>query len=522
MKSIKYINNLFFLIISISTVISQPLTGIKTIGGNTPDFATFNLAVYALSTQGVGYGGVVFKIRAGAYYENQVTINSIFGSYESNPVIFESESGDASDVIIRNINSTNSNNYTIYLKNTKYIIFRNLTLEGNNTTPYSRILYSTGSTSIIVENCIFNGKVVTTTTSGNALLYISSSTNYQVSNNVFNDGSIGIYFYSNSSTDTTTIINNNVFNDQYSYPIECFSSNAKIVANNINKSSSGDGILVWSCENYLHVDGNLINAADGSGIRIWSCQFNSNRRGKFTNNIITAKNGIYLWGNTYYIDIFNNTVSASFNSLKIDINSSDIDVKNNIFEAGVNAALVENPSSSNIIFDYNDYFSTTPEYVYLGTSYYSLPAWKSVSMQDSNSIDANPLFISANDLHVQSNSPVIDKGKTITDILNDFDGDIREVGYYDIGADEISQIDMITEIFNEITVFPNPVKDKLNIKAYFKIENLKIFNSNGQVVFADSYSEKDILIDISNFEYGVYFLEIVNGERKYIRKYIKN
>lgn len=81
-------------------------------------------------------------------------------------------------------------------------------------------------------------------------------------------------------------------------------------------------------------------------------------------------------------------------------------------------------------------------------------------------------------------------------------------------------IDNIDEV--ELSVFPNPVENNLNVKADFKIENLRILNSFGQVVFADSYSEKNILIDISMFEFGVYFIEIVSGEKKYIRKYIKN
>ncbi len=70
--------------------IYQPLTGTKTIGGTSPDYATFADASTALTVNGVGTGGVIFNVRPGIYSE-MVTINPITNSSASNPVVFQKD-----------------------------------------------------------------------------------------------------------------------------------------------------------------------------------------------------------------------------------------------------------------------------------------------------------------------------------------------------------------------------------------------------------------------------------------------
>lgn len=70
---------------------SAPLTGTKTIGGTSPDYATFTDALTALQLYGVGSGGVTFSVRPGVYSE-QLVVLPISGTSMSNPVIFQRES----------------------------------------------------------------------------------------------------------------------------------------------------------------------------------------------------------------------------------------------------------------------------------------------------------------------------------------------------------------------------------------------------------------------------------------------
>lgn len=63
--------------------------------------------------------------------------------------------------------------------------------------------------------------------------------------------------------------------------------------------------------------------------------------------------------------------------------------------------------------------------------------WQSTTMQDSNSIWADPNFIDSTNLHIL-NSPAQNAGKPISTVSNDIDGDLRSLVSPDIGADEYS------------------------------------------------------------------------------------
>src|SRR5436190_11328462 len=89
---------LFFATFICIVTANAQLTGIKTIGGATPDYATFTLAIAALNTNGVGAGGVTFNVRNGTYTEAFATISSTVGASASNPIVFQSENLDSTAV----------------------------------------------------------------------------------------------------------------------------------------------------------------------------------------------------------------------------------------------------------------------------------------------------------------------------------------------------------------------------------------------------------------------------------------
>jgi hypothetical protein len=74
------------------------LTGTYTIGGITPDYTTFTLAVADLVASGVS-GPLIFDVRDGTYPE-QISIGTITGVSATNTVTFQSESGDSTTVIL--------------------------------------------------------------------------------------------------------------------------------------------------------------------------------------------------------------------------------------------------------------------------------------------------------------------------------------------------------------------------------------------------------------------------------------
>ncbi|MEN3333049.1 MAG: trimeric autotransporter adhesin [Blastocatellia bacterium] len=74
-----------------------------------------------------------------------------------------------------------------------------------------------------------------------------------------------------------------------------------------------------------------------------------------------------------------------------------------------------------------------------GTFHATLAAWKTATIQDANSISADPVFVSATDLHLLATSPALSVGTPVVGVTNDFDNDPRPASNPDIGADELVQ-----------------------------------------------------------------------------------
>jgi len=65
---------------------------------------------------------------------------------------------------------------------------------------------------------------------------------------------------------------------------------------------------------------------------------------------------------------------------------------------------------------------------------------------------------------------------------------------------------------NNISIYPNPATNQINITATTKIESIIITNTIGQVVFNRSYTHtQKAQIDISHLEAGIYFIKIISS-----------
>jgi hypothetical protein len=74
---------------------------------------------------------------------------------------------------------------------------------------------------------------------------------------------------------------------------------------------------------------------------------------------------------------------------------------------------------------------------------------------------------------------------------------------------------------NEILLYPNPAKDKLNLK-WNNSNNISIiiYNSIGQELSTIFLSKQNRIIDISELHNGLYFLKISDGNKAGIKKLI--
>ncbi len=160
------------------------LTGIKYIGGTSPDYATIESAINDLNSQGVGTGGVTFLIRNGIYPENDnLTILDVAAT-ESNPVIFQPDVGATVEI---NITITGDYSCGLKIHNSDYITFngtaynsedgsRDMTINGyrNNDEDMFVFWLANGSDNITLENLIVNSISVATNTGWSTPVYCST------------------------------------------------------------------------------------------------------------------------------------------------------------------------------------------------------------------------------------------------------------------------------------------------------------------------------------------------------------
>lgn len=76
----------------------------------------------------------------------------------------------------------------------------------------------------------------------------------------------------------------------------------------------------------------------------------------------------------------------------------------------------------------------------------------------------------------------------------------------------------------EIEVFPNPSSSKIQIinLEHGTINRIKIFSSTGNKVFETQTLNSNLILDLNQFENGIYFIEVQNDINKWSKKIILN
>ena len=271
-------------------------------------------------------------------------------------------------------------------------------------------IYYCGIFTVYTDNLLIDGNEIMGSPTGSSAssacgIRCSVSPNTNILNNKIHDfhylGSYyscyGIYYNGNSDT-PTKIINNLIYN------------------------ISGAGMNYNIYNSY----GILINS--GSNIDIWN-------------------NSIYLSG-----DVLSATSSTYSACLAIALNDqiNNLDVRNNILQNSQTAPS-GNSSMTYLIYtlnntynpfstiDFNDYYADgiQPRIGKLmGQDIYTIAEWQAATGQDLNSLDANPMFVSTNDLLPQG-VEVNNTGIMIPEVTTDIDGRLR-TDPPDIGAYEFA------------------------------------------------------------------------------------
>lgn len=75
---------------------------------------------------------------------------------------------------------------------------------------------------------------------------------------------------------------------------------------------------------------------------------------------------------------------------------------------------------------------------------------------------------------------------------------------------------------NQISIFPNPSSDFINIKSHEAVKSIKIYDIKGALIKSENATDSVIKTDISSFPKGNYIISVETKSGTETRKFIKN
>ncbi|MGI6291234.1 MAG: right-handed parallel beta-helix repeat-containing protein [Bacteroidales bacterium] len=388
------------------------LSGTYTVGGSSANFASINDAVKALSYCGIS-APTTLLINPNTYTEN-ITIPNIPGSSSTHTVTLTSATGDSSSVIIQ----SPSDKACLTLVNANNIIIRNLTINGvlNGKNSHA-INLKNNNRNIVIRNNKIQTSTDTNTSEAIAAIYSynSSDTNLSITNNYLH-GSGGIWIESSTTTHApyNISINNNTIDQFHHYGIYTSNANIYTISNNKlykNESLGGYGIYMdYSYGIQSDITRITNNKVIGSFNILAYFNYCYSNHGTTTTDILLANNEFINKGNGTYIvyqyyggrwqninNTFLNTNTASVSNMfdKYSNVTNGINFTNNIFvNLGTANYLIYVTTPTYVgNVDYNNYYTTSSNLVYWGSSYNSLSNWQTAyPALNINSSSVDPSF----------------------------------------------------------------------------------------------------------------------------------
>lgn len=438
---------LFFVTLSYG----QELSGSYSVGdSSSDDFATLKEAITELTNNGVN-GPVIFGIRSGTYPVSELEIPTISGVSATNTIIFQPLDSGGTVVL-------QSSTYIIEVERSDYLTFNDLTFEIISDNGQNIGLHIKGSNHVNITNCLFNamfeGSFYPNNRESfinleNLIVYTPTYTNYPVQhilieNNIFRDGNGAIFSIGGNNGKNEYIdISNNVFEGKSGNDIRMYYTNHVVINNNIFTGERTDDALEFRyIENGFEFRANqqYLEPSNFSPLYILDCMMDSNSPMFIKNNFFSSNRyisilrsgSLNIWNNSFY------NGSGGY-IMRLEQNLTNIALNNNIFRAGGSSLLYfsNDINFSEFDIDYNCYYTPDNANEFeQGTTSYNFDSWKTTFSLDANSILAKPNFLFSSDLHLNDDVLIDGKGKVLSDVVVDIDGEVRDATTPDIGADE--------------------------------------------------------------------------------------
>lgn len=435
------------------------LSGTYTLGSPTSDFPTFNDALNTLQNCGVS-GNVVINIDSGTY-TGQLDIGSYPGVSDTSTVVFQSATGDSSAVVIEYSPSGSGDNYIVNFDNSEYVSFKGVTFKSTSSI-YGRILVFSGDNRYLsIENSVIEAPIGTS--SNMVPIYNSGNrdTSIMFINNDIKNGYYGIYMrgVSSSSRDFGSVFKNNTISGYYYYGAYLYYQDSLIFENNILENDPGlGGASAYGIYNYYNgkayrFTGNKVNISAGSstvyGLYIYQGNAIDTSRAIVANNMISVASGGTQYGiysnNSSYVDFYYNSVnihgSGANSRAFYSYGGNSQRVMNNVFSnisGSGHAAYFSSPTTIDNS-DNNDYYTTSTNIAYWNGDKATLSDLRAANNMDTASVSVDPSFYTNSNLHTTSPA-LADAGIPVAEVLNDFDGEMRDTIAPCIGADEFTPL----------------------------------------------------------------------------------
>ena len=467
MKNLKKRQALLLVIFSFFAhfmVQAQVLHGTYTIGGEDPDYSSWNEAVDALSANGIS-GPVRLLVRDGNYNE-QISIPAISGASAINRISFEAEQGAAAQVVL-SYNGNPSAPHTLLINGGDFLDFKNFKIEALNPNHAQAVVLTGAAEYNRFESNTFSGIRTTSSSANYALIYSAGSAqdNHNVFiNNTFDRGSYGIYYEAASTRESGLYLEGNTFEGQGYRGIYLRYQNFPVIsANHFVQSESNTSyaaIDLYYVNDSMRVTSNTILINNGTGLYYRNCVPASDKKALTANNIISisgtsSATGIYLYYSQYqllyhnsvYLSGVSNTSGRSAVNLYYSPNNR---VLNNIFYNNSGHA-INVSNSAPLSSDHNAYYNSNAEAMgSWGGSDRNLAAWRNSGGQDEASVYIDPRFVSATDLHA-GEVALYRSGTALSEVSHDMDGEPRHVEHPCIGADEFAPIALDVEALGVVS-----------------------------------------------------------------------
>ena len=437
------------------------MNGTFSIGGSGSDFSDFTDAVSSLNNFGV-CGPVIFKV-ADSTYDEQIDLGNIPGSSAAYRITFQSASSDSTKVILENPSSSGStNNFTLHLNGTRFVTFKNISIQRTGGNIYSTALSIENG----AANDSFNGNCIIGYRQSNysnadysKSVSMIGDSNIVLYNNSILKGAYGVYLSDLTGNSIYNKVIHNSIDSCVFYGIYCESQIKHLIYDNkITGHSVGKtGIqgITLTLNNNGQTNKNYITIPEG-GTGIYVARYGNSGKvslDEIYNNFITVRGSSSYWTNYgiytddgFNVDILYNNVLVTYKGYCIYVHMYSggtptyTRIMNNNFinsgngdAIGYNIRLAARSNFNNLLT--NGTYLGEAGFTYCKT----LSDFQTASNMDSSSYTLDPYFVSDYDLHVR-NYLLHYRANYISNAGEDFDHTKRTIKNDFAGADIINNL----------------------------------------------------------------------------------